>query len=673
MGIADHYEVQLYNDATLVADTTTADLSLAFAQLSPATTYRVRVRGIVLSPAQQSDWVETLFTTECDVAAPNFNQSFETTNLLSLPVCWDSESQSSLADYTKNWAVSAEAGNKSLSINTSEAYGSAVVLSPMIAVQDDNILSYRYRNLTHDATLKVEIRGAATRQFSQVILEGGHSGWQQTTFDLQAYAGDTIQLRFSVDSRATAEGNIIAIDDVRVACYAGEVTHRVSLCQGKDYFGHGFSISADQLFVGVNHFDMFVTSAQCDTIKHLELTVNPVAMSHTYDTICRGDIYMWGDIPCIETDAYEVWYHGASACGCDSVAYLHLEVLDLRENVYARICEGESYLFGGKEYTATGIYVDTIPNPGSCDSIKILTLVVAPTTYESHLTICDVEPLLWNDTLLTTSGRYVRTFHNVGGCDSIEVLHLTVLPSSVELHATICQGSSYLFGARELTASGIYHDSLVNVLGCDSIVTLHLTVSEPSRGIFTDYACQGYEYVGYGFRIEASQLHADTILSRTVKNLAGCDSIIEVHLDYVPLSVIDTVVTISAGDVYEFGEQTLTKAGTYTGTFVTAQGCDSVVNLTLQVSTGIHAVEASQLVIVPNPVQVGEVAYIQFDSEFSILNSEFSILNSLGQTIYSGTPTSHPIAIHAILPRGIYIIRLTTHDGIIHQGKLIVN
>lgn len=672
MGIADHYEVQLYNDATLVADTTTADLSLAFAHLSPATTYRVRVRGIVLSPAQQSDWVETLFTTECDVALPNFNQSFETTNLLSLPVCWDSESQSSLADYTKNWAVSAEAGNKSLSLNTSEVYGSAVVLSPMIAVQSDNILSYRYRNLTHDAILKVEIRGAATRQFSQVILEGGHSGWQQTTFDLQAYAGDTIQLHFSVDSRATAEGNIIAIDDLRVACYAGEVTHRVSLCQGKDYFGHGFSISSDQLFVGVNHFDMFVTSAQCDTIKHLELTVNPVAMSHTYDTICRGDIYMWGDIPCIETDAYEVWYHGASACGCDSVAYLHLEVLDLRENLYARICEGESYLFGGKEYTATGIYVDTIPNPGSCDSIKILTLVVAPTTYESHLTICDVEPLLWNDTLLTTSGRYVRTFPNVGGCDSVEVLNLTVLPSVVELHATICQGSSYLFGARELTAPGVYHDSLVNVLGCDSIVTLHLTVSEPSRGIFTDYACQGYEYVGYGFRIDASQLHADTILSRTVKNLAGCDSIIEVHLDYVPLSVIDTVVTISAGDVYEFGEQTLTKPGTYTGTFVTAQGCDSVVNLTLQVGTGIPTVEASQLIIAPNPVLVGEVAYIQFDSEFSTLNS-LEVFDALGQRVATIVPTQHPIAINAVLPRGVYIIRLTTHDGTIHQGKLIVN
>ena len=673
MGIADRYDVQLYQDATLLADTTTTDLAFAFSQLSPATTYRVRVRGVVQSPAQESDWVETLFTTECDVAIPNFNQSFENTNLMSLPVCWDNESQSSLAAYTKNWFVSAEAGNKALALNTSEVYGTAVVVSPMIAVQTDNILSYRYRNLTHDATLKVEIRGAATRQFSQVILEGGHSGWQQTTFDLRDYAGDTIQLHFSVTANASAEGNIIAIDDVRLACYAGEVTHRVSLCQGKDYFGHGFSISSDQLFVGVNNFDMFVTSAQCDTIKHLEVTVNPVAYSHTYDTICRGDIYMWGDIPCIESNTYEVWHHGASACGCDSVSYLHLTVLDLRENIYARICEGDVYNFGGRQLTATGIYADTIPNPGSCDSIKILTLVVAPTTYESYLTICDTDPLYWNDTLLTTSGRYVRTFPNVGGCDSVEVLNLTVLPSVVELHATVCQGSSYLFGARELTASGIYHDSLVNVLGCDSIVTLHLTVSEPARGIFTDYVCQGYEYVGYGFRIDAAQLYADTILSRTVKNIYGCDSIIEVHLDYVPRAVIDTVVTISAGEYYEFGEQTLTKAGNYTETFITAQGCDSIVNLTLQVATGIASVEAHQLAIVPNPVKVGEVAYIQFDSEFSILNSEFSILNSLGQTIYSGTPTTHPIAIHAILPRGIYIIRLTTHDGIIHQGKLIVN
>ena len=107
--------------------------------------------------------------------------------------------------------------------------------------------------------------------------------------------------------------------------------------------------------------------------------------------------------------------------------------------------------------------------------------------------------------------------------------------------------------------------------------------------------------------------------------------------------------------------------------FTSVAGCDSIVNLTLTVGTGVVNVEAMQLIISPNPVQVGEVVYIQFNSEFSILNSEFSILNSLGQTIYSGTPTTHPIAIHAILPRGIYIIRLTTHDGIIHQGKLIVN
>ena len=174
---------------------------------------------------------------------------------------------------------------------------------------------------------------------------------------MSEYAGDTIQLVFTVDAKANKEGNVIGVDDMRIACYAGETTDYASVCQGGNYVGNGFSISADQLFVGENKFSKFVTSSECDTLKHLSVTVNPISSSHTYDTICRGDVYMWGEIPCIETNVYEVWYRGMSSCGCDSVAYLHLEVLDLRENIYATICDGDSYKFGDKSYNKTGIYV----------------------------------------------------------------------------------------------------------------------------------------------------------------------------------------------------------------------------------------------------------------------------------------------------------------------------
>ena len=673
IGLADNYQVQLYKDSEKLSEGETQNMVYRFDNLSPATTYKVLVRAIINNPYQESDWVELIFTTNCDVALPTFTQNFENTAAGTIPVCWDNSTETTLADYSKNWSVKVDEGNKSVTVNTSELYGTAVLISPMIYVEDNTILSYNYRNLTHTDKLKVEVRGAGTRQFSDIILEGGHSGWQQKLLELSDYKGDTIQLAFIVEAKANSEGNIIGVDDVRIACYAGEKTEQTSVCQGEGFIGYGFSVSSNELFVGVNTFTKFIISNNCDTLKHLEVTVNPMSSSHTYDTICRGDVYMWGDIACIETNVYEVWYHGMSSCGCDSVAYLHLEVLDLRKNIYATICEGDAYKFGNTSYTETGIYVDTIPNPGSCDSIKILTLVVIPTAFESAMTICEGEPLVWNDTTLTTSGRYERKYENVNGCDSIEILNLTVLPKYIELEASICHGSSYLLGARELTETGIYYDSLVNTLGCDSIVKLTLEVNEPIRGIFEDYVCEGYEYVGYGFQIDANKIIADTILTRTVKTIEGCDSIIELHVEFVPTANIDTTVTILEGEYYEFGEQTLTKAGKYTELFVTSLGCDSIVNLTLQFVTAIDNTYALPLTIAPNPIAQGQTTYLHH--QFTVEEQRglrIEVINSVGQTIAIQHPTQYPIAINEINISGLYYIRAITATGNTYIGKLIV-
>lgn len=673
VGIADRYQVQLYRDSELLVDEKTIESVYAFENLSPATTYTVRVRGLIDSPAQESDWVETFFTTECDVALPTFTQNFENVSSGTIPVCWDNEAESTLADYTKNWSVKAESGNKSITVNTSELYGTAVIVSPLVYIEDNTILSYSYRNLTYTEKLRVELRGVGSNKFSEVILEGGYSGWQQKLFDLSAYKGDTIQLAFSVEAKANKEGGLICVDDVRIACYAGETTDQALVCQGEDFVGYGFNIPSTQLFVGENRFSKFVVSNSCDTLKHLEVTVNPLVSSHTYDTICRGDIYMWGEIACIETNVYEAWYRGASSCGCDSVAYLHLEVLDLRENIYATICEGDSYKFGDKYYTETGIYVDTIPNENSCDSVKILTLVVISSVNESYMTICEDEPLYWNDTTLQTSGRYVRNYKNINGCDSVEIINLTVLPKNIELEASICKGSSILFGARELTEPGVYVDSMVNVLGCDSIVTLYLAVSEASRGLFEDYVCEGYEYIGFGFHVNAGVIVSDTILSRTITTLNGCDSIVELHIEFIPTSELDTTVFILDGEYYDFGEQTLTKPGKYSETFVTALGCDSIVNLTLEIGTELDNIYALPLTIAPNPVTSGQIAYI--NHEFTTEEQRglyVEIVNSVGQVISSIIPTSYPIAVGGIDVSGLYYVRITTGVGDLYVGKLIV-
>ena len=191
--------------------------------------------------------------------------------------------------------------------------------------------------------------------------------------------------------------------------------------------------------------------------------------------------------------------------------------------------------------------------------------------------------------------------------------------------------------------------------------------------MFDDYVCEGYEYVGYGFRTSVGSVVSDTVLYRTVQTLDGCDSIVQLNLDFVPTVEIDTVVFIEDGDYYDFGEKSLTKPGEYTETFITSLGCDSIVHLTLEVGTSLDVVCSLPLVIAPNPVSGSQMAYVE--RQFTIEEQSglrVEVVNSVGKVIYSDVPTIYPIAIGNIDVSGIYYVRITTGTGQVYVGRLMV-
>jgi hypothetical protein len=204
-------------------------------------------------------------------------------------------------------------------------------------------------------------------------------------------------------------------------------------------------------------------------------------------------------------------------------------------------------------------------------------------------------------------------------------------------------------------------------------VKLTLEVKEPARGLFEDYVCEGYEYVGFGFHVNAGKIKADTILYRTVKTLEGCDSVIELHVEFVPIVYVDTTVTIKNGEYYDFGENTLTNAGVYKEMFVTSLGCDSIVTLTLVVETGVDNLHALPLTIAPNPIGGGQTTYV--NREFTVEEQRglrIEIVNSIGQIIAMEYPTHYPIAVKGMDVSGLYYIRVITGTGDLYVGKLIV-
>lgn len=674
-GLADAHQVQLLINGAVVADTIVTDTVVGFDGLKNSTLYDARVRGLLTLAGDSSSWATLSFRTHCDVVALPFRENFESSGN-NLPDCWTTAS--TLDEDTRDWSVTENTnGNKMATVNTSLAHGYAVLRTPLLFVDSDIYsLSFCYNvSIGNDEYLVARISDDSGYSFNDTILMSTRTlAWDTLEYDLSGYAGKTIMVEFKVRSvRDNSYSQQVNIDDVKIVCRShNEVVFTDHICWGNRYRNYGFDIETSKLNFGLNRIEMLresQTEGECDTLKVLNLHIDPAGTFYLNDTICPGDVYNEGAFAgynLTETGTY-LSEPLVSSCGCDSTVRLYLVVQAKRHVINASICEGEVYEFAGKQLTETGIYVDTI----SYCEFSTLNLVVHPKYFYHGDTICENTYLEWEGMQLYKTGRYERAYVNREGCDSIEVMNLWVIPEHTSLDVTICQGTTYYFGGKELSEPGTYRDSLVNFLGCDSIITLRLSVSEPARSHFEDYVCQGYEYVGYGFRV--SGITSDTLLERTTTTLQGCDSIIELFVTFHPTHIIDTTVVIASGDVYEFGEQTLTKAGNYREVFVSSAGCDSVVNLTLVVGTAIENIHSMPLVIVPNPVKVSGSFVIQTDATNHLCEGMVvEIFNAIGQRVYTIEPTQYPITIEAIPTRGVYLVRLTTADGSIYQSKLIV-
>lgn len=132
---------------------------------------------------------------------------------------------------------------------------------------------------------------------------------------------------------------------------------------------------------------------------------------------------------------------------------------------------------------------------------------------------------------------------------------------------------------------GVYADTLTAADGCDSIRILHLT-QIPCDVTYSDttaFVCEGGSLEWYG---QTYNTTADipTILT----NAAGCDSIRTLHLIVHPTVYSDTAMLVCDTLLpIRWYEQAISAAGTYQHMLSAANGCDSIVTLTVTVETCI--------------------------------------------------------------------------------------
>ena len=391
-------------------------------------------------------------------------------------------------------------------------------------------------------------------------------------------------------------------------------------------------------------------AAGCSSTAEATVTVKPLPDVHISgnSSFCQGDTstltatgastYVWsnnsssGSIAVSSPGGYTVL--GTDANDCSNSATMYVSVNSTYYISLAQsICQGEVYNFHGMNLYAAGVYTQTLQTVNGCDSIVTLTLTVkaSPTlSISGNTMLCEGQSTtltanggntyLWSNgstnasVIISQSGIYTVTATNTEGCSSSANVSVVVssLPNvSIIGDDNFCQG-----GSMTLIANGAS-----SYMWSDGSNTAAITVTNP--GVFT--------VIG--------------------TDANGCSSSASKTISVNPSYHIQLAASICQGGGYSFNGQYLTSAGTYTQTFSTVNGCDSIITLTLTI------------IDFPAPTITGNTILCEGQSTTLTANGGNTYLWSNGSANASTT----------VFQSGIYSVTATSAEGCSSMANVTVS
>ena len=419
-------------------------------------------------------------------------------------------------------------------------------------------------------TLNLTVSPAITSTINEAICQGQTFAFNGTTYSTAgSYTGNFRQHGAVCDSIVTL--NLTVNPTVTTAL-------NQSICTGQSYSFNGNTYTTAGTYTA-----NLLTSNGCDSVVTLNLTVAPAITSTINEAICQGQIFAFNGTTYSTAGSYTGTF--GSTGGCDSIVTLILTVNPtVTTALNQSICTGQSFSFNGNTYTTAGTYTANLLTSNGCDSVVTLNLTVDPAiTNTLNEAICQGQTFAFNGATYSTVGSYTGTFSSAGGCDSIVTLNLTVKPTvTTALNQSICTGQSFAFNGNTYTTAGTYTANLLTSNGCDSVVTLNLTVDPAITNTLNEAICQGQTFAFNGTTYSTAGSYTGTFSSA-----GGCDSIVTLILTVNPTATTTLNQSICTGQSYSFNGNTYTTAGTYTANLLTSNGCDSVVTLNLTIDPAI--------------------------------------------------------------------------------------
>ncbi len=268
--------------------------------------------------------------------------------------------------------------------------------------------------------------------------------------------------------------------------------------------------------------------------------------------------------------------------GCDSVyRTTNIMIQDIAPQIQTIFLFGcDSVVYNNKKYTTSVSTKDTIKSSFGCDSILInLNINISLPATKDSITLRDCHTVTYNGITYTDSTIVRDTIKTALGCDSIYKI-ANIIVRNVQTSPKV----DTLFGCNKITFNGIeYSDSAVvldtirTAEGCDSIfrtTNIIIRKSTPLQQDTTVFSCTGTV-------INGTTYDSSAIISDTIKTALGCDSIVHTtHLtirNLAPATVSDTLIDCNK---VIFNGITYTASTIISDTTKTAEGCDSIYNIT---------------------------------------------------------------------------------------------
>lgn len=353
-----------------------------------------------------------------------------------------------------------------------------------------------------------------------------------------------------------------------------DLNESAELCDGETYMlPDGTSANSSGTYV-VN----LQTVAGCDSVITYELTFHPIYEETIEASICDSQVYTMPDGSEENTGGFYT-FNFNTAEGCDSIIHVDLTVQEtVIIPVQDSFCENQNYtLPDGSVVNTAGTFDVVISSTGGCDTLFQVELEVHPTFNTTvEAAICSGENYLLPDgSSVGNAGIYPVTFSSVDGCDSIVNIDLEVFPVfDITYTENICSGESFMLpNGTTVNQTGLYPQPYTSVNGCDSIININLIVRPEYNLELVWHVCDNDNALDpYG-----NPVSEDVAFDLEYSTVYGCDSLVHLQIYYHEAYTDTTEVSFCDGDQFvTSGGQIITSGGIFSDHFLNAGGCDSI-------------------------------------------------------------------------------------------------